>query len=166
MDIQSIKCVINSISRFIHLVSCQTTKMPAQQSYRIMASSLKLLKRVLDDVVDYNILPDVVLCKEYEELDIAVNEAREFMERWSPKMSKIGSVSTFWIDPKKGSDSEYKRRNIERKKEKERGREREKHERDKHFSVVYTCMLVLLSSRSLVFILYCKRLNNFSGNCD
>ncbi|KAA8543375.1 hypothetical protein F0562_021130 [Nyssa sinensis] len=93
MDTKSVRCLINSISRFIHLVSCQTLKtMPTQKSYRNMASLLKHLKSMLDDLVDYKITSDEVLCKECEELDIAVNEAREFMERWSPRASKICSV--------------------------------------------------------------------------
>ncbi|KAH7864029.1 hypothetical protein Vadar_024829 [Vaccinium darrowii] len=93
MDTKSVRCVVNSISRFVHLVSCQTTNtMPAQKSFRKIASLLKLLKPVLDDIVDYKIPSDEALYKECEELDLAVNEAREFMEGWSSKMSKICSV--------------------------------------------------------------------------
>uniref|UniRef100_A0A5B7B465 RING-type E3 ubiquitin transferase n=1 Tax=Davidia involucrata TaxID=16924 RepID=A0A5B7B465_DAVIN len=93
MDTESVRCLINSISRFIHLISCQTLKtMPTEKSYKNMASFLKHLKPVLDDVVDYKIPSDEDLCKECQELDIAVKEAREFMESWSPKMSKIYSV--------------------------------------------------------------------------
>lgn len=62
-----------------------------------MIGVLKHLKPVLDDVVDYKIYLDEKLRKECEELDIAVNEAREFMEKWSPKMSKIFSVSNFFM---------------------------------------------------------------------
>lgn len=88
-----VKCLTNSISRFIHLVSCQNVKpLPMQKDYRTVAGVLKLLKPVLDEVIDYEILSDEILCKECEELDIAVNMAREFLEDWSPKMSKICSV--------------------------------------------------------------------------
>lgn len=98
MDTKSVRCVVNSISRFVHLVSCQMTNtMPAQKSFRKIASLLKLLKPVLDDIVDYKIPSDEALYKECEELDLAVNEAREFMEGWSSKMSKICSVSTISI---------------------------------------------------------------------
>ncbi|MBA0704978.1 hypothetical protein Golax_017199, partial [Gossypium laxum] len=54
-----------------------------------MVVVLKLLKPLLDDVVDCEISSDEILCKECEELDMLVNEAREFMENWCPKMSKI-----------------------------------------------------------------------------
>lgn len=94
MDATSERCLINSISRFIHLVSCQTIKLkPIQKDYKTMAGALKLLKPLLDEVVDYKIPLDEVLNKECEELDMVVNEAQEFMENWSPKMSKIFSVS-------------------------------------------------------------------------
>ncbi|CBI37127.3 unnamed protein product, partial [Vitis vinifera] len=57
-----------------------------------MVGLLKLLKPVLDDVVNCKIPSDEILFKECEELDMAVNEAREFVENWCPKMSKIFSV--------------------------------------------------------------------------
>ncbi|KAF2286825.1 hypothetical protein GH714_030552 [Hevea brasiliensis] len=86
----TVRCLINSISRFILLVSCQTqTPMPIQKDYRSMAMVLKHLKTVLDEIVDYEVSSDEILYKECEELDLAVNEAREFMENCYPKMSKI-----------------------------------------------------------------------------
>ncbi|KAF3965250.1 hypothetical protein CMV_010542 [Castanea mollissima] len=98
MDTSSVKCLINSISRFILLVSCQTMKaMPIQKDYRDLVGALKLLKAVLDEVVDYKIPSDEILCKECEELDTAINETREFVENWSPKMSKLCSVQ--WSEP-------------------------------------------------------------------
>ncbi|PPR99424.1 hypothetical protein GOBAR_AA21242 [Gossypium barbadense] len=90
MDTTSVRCLINSIARFAHLVSCQTRKVvPIEKDYRNMVVVLKLLKPLLDDVVDCEIPSDEILCKECEELDMLVNEAREFMENWCPKMSKI-----------------------------------------------------------------------------
>lgn len=95
-DITSAKCLINSISRFIHLVSCRTVKpMPLQKNCNNMVGVLKCLKPVLDDVVDCQIPLDENLYKECEELDMQVNEAREFIEKWGPKMSKIHSVSSY-----------------------------------------------------------------------
>ncbi|XP_004495091.1 U-box domain-containing protein 3-like [Cicer arietinum] len=92
-DTASVKCLINSISRFILLVSCQTVKpMPFQKICNNMVEVLKRLKPVLDDVMDYNISSHENLCKVCEELDIRVNEARDFIENWGPKKSKIHSV--------------------------------------------------------------------------
>lgn len=97
MDTNSIRCLINSISRLVHLVSCLALKtMPTKKDYRNIASSLKLLKLILDNIVDSEVSSDENLCKECEKLDVAVNEAREFIEKWSSKMSKICSVSTFF----------------------------------------------------------------------
>ncbi|XWS76246.1 hypothetical protein CRYUN_Cryun01aG0158900 [Craigia yunnanensis] len=93
MDTTSMRCLVNSISRFIHLASCQTIKVvPIEKDCRNMVGVLKLLKPLLDDVVDCEIPPDEILYKECEELDMLVNEAREFMENWCPKMSKIHRV--------------------------------------------------------------------------
>lgn len=63
--------------------------MPAKEDYQNLVSMLKHLKPVLDDVTDLKATLDEALFKECEELDIAVNEAREFLEKWSPRMSKI-----------------------------------------------------------------------------
>ncbi|CAN1245049.1 U-box domain-containing protein 3 [Linum grandiflorum] len=93
MDGRSISCLVNSISRFILLVSCQTRiHATIQKDYRNMVMLLKYLKPVLDDVVDYELTSAEILYQECEELDAAVNEAREFIETWSPKLSKIRSV--------------------------------------------------------------------------
>ncbi|CAK8571762.1 unnamed protein product [Lathyrus sativus] len=89
----SVKCLINSISRFVLLVSCQTVKpIPVQKICNNMVGVLKRLKPVLDDIMDYNIPLHENLCIVCEELDIRVNEARDFIEKWGPKMSKIHSV--------------------------------------------------------------------------
>ncbi|WOG94925.1 hypothetical protein DCAR_0314222 [Daucus carota subsp. sativus] len=93
MDTKSVSCLINTISRFLHLLSSFEMKnMPAQNGYRNIASSLKILKLILDNVVESKVSSDEILCKECEILDVAVNEAREFIENWSPQMSKFCSV--------------------------------------------------------------------------
>lgn len=96
MDVTPLRCLSNSISRFIHLVTCRVSNvMPLEKDFRNLVSLLKLVKPVLDDVTDLKASPDEALCRECEELDIAVNEAREFLEKWSPRMSKILCVSNF-----------------------------------------------------------------------
>ncbi|XP_042517760.1 U-box domain-containing protein 3-like isoform X2 [Macadamia integrifolia] len=82
-----------SISRFIHLVACQTLKfVPVQKDYQYMVGLLKVLKPMLNEIVGSKIPASGMLIKECEELDLAVNKAREFLEKWDPKMSKINSV--------------------------------------------------------------------------
>lgn len=87
------RCLTNSIARFIHLMSCQTPKsMPAHKEFESMATMLKHMKPILDEI-DYDMIPsDENLQKVCEGLDISVNAAREFVEQWSPKMSRILTV--------------------------------------------------------------------------
>lgn len=88
-----IRCLSNSFSRFIHLVTFGVPKnLPCQQEYKDVAGSLKLFKRILDSIDDTHILSDEILHKEFEELDLAVNEAREFIENWGFHSSKICGV--------------------------------------------------------------------------
>ncbi|XP_010326171.1 U-box domain-containing protein 3 [Solanum lycopersicum] len=90
MELTSVRCLINSISRFIHLVTCLTSKsMPGQKNYKNIATLLKLLKPVLDDVAQQKAPSDETICRQCEELDVAINEARESLEEWSLKKSKI-----------------------------------------------------------------------------
>ncbi|KAK7284123.1 hypothetical protein RJT34_18862 [Clitoria ternatea] len=92
-DTTSLKCLINSISRLIHFISCQTVKpLPLQKNCNNIVGVLKHLKPFLDDVVNCKIPLDEYLYRECEELDMQVNEAREFIVKWGPKMSKIHSV--------------------------------------------------------------------------
>lgn len=83
--------LINSISRLIHLVACQTMKSSKVKDIINVIHVLKLLKPVLDESLDCEINSDVLI-KASEELDIAVNEVREFMEKQPQKMSKIRDV--------------------------------------------------------------------------
>ncbi|XP_043690446.1 U-box domain-containing protein 3-like [Telopea speciosissima] len=93
MDTRSVPCLVNSISRFIHLVACQTLKsVPIQKDYQYMVDLLKVLKPMLNEIVDSKLPTNGILFRECEELDLAVNQARDFMEKWDPKMSKIHSV--------------------------------------------------------------------------
>ncbi|KAJ4954746.1 hypothetical protein NE237_011529 [Protea cynaroides] len=93
MDTRSVSCLVNSICRFLHLVGFQTVKsVPVQKHYQFMVSILKVLKPMLDEIIDSKIATNEFLLKECGELDLAVNEAREFLEKWNPKMSKIYSV--------------------------------------------------------------------------
>ncbi|KAI4331529.1 hypothetical protein MLD38_029714 [Melastoma candidum] len=90
----TVGCLVNSISRFIHLVLCQRVKPHhLQNGYKKITEVLKLLKSVLDAVVESRMPPDDTLQKEWEELDVIVNEARELLGRWSLGMSKICGVS-------------------------------------------------------------------------
>ncbi|KAH0848418.1 hypothetical protein HID58_091627, partial [Brassica napus] len=65
---------------------------PIQTCIGNVVHLLKLLKPFLDDVVDCKVPPDDCLNSACEDLDSVVNQAREFLEDWSPKMSKLFGV--------------------------------------------------------------------------
>ncbi|XP_072969770.1 U-box domain-containing protein 3 isoform X1 [Typha angustifolia] len=92
MDRKLIGGLINSISRLIHLVACQTNKATVLKNFRNIVGILKLFKPILDEAFGSPIPSDRQLVKAFEELDTAVNEAREFMEKWPQRMSKMYSV--------------------------------------------------------------------------
>lgn len=92
MDKNVVGGLINSISRLIHLVACQTLKSSDLNGFTYIVRVLKLLKPALSEILDTKIPSDEQLTRELEELDIAVNKCREFMEKRSHKMSKIYSV--------------------------------------------------------------------------
>lgn len=93
MDPVPVRCLLNSISRYLHLVACQTIRFnPIQTCIGNMVLLLKLLKPLLDEVVDCKIPSDDCLYKGCEDLDSVVNQAREFLEDWSPKLSKLFGV--------------------------------------------------------------------------
>ncbi|XP_010516017.1 PREDICTED: U-box domain-containing protein 3-like [Camelina sativa] len=93
MDPVPVRCLLNSISRYLHLVACQTIRFnPIQTCIGNMVLLLKLLKPLLDGVVDCKIPSDGCLNKGCEDLDSVVNQARELLEDWSPKLSKLFGV--------------------------------------------------------------------------
>ncbi|CAF2047542.1 U-box domain-containing protein 3 [Brassica napus] len=94
MDPVPVRCLLNSISRYLHLVACQTIRYsPIQTRIGNVVHLLKLLKPFLVEVVDCKTPPDDdCLNSGCEDLDSVVNQAREFLEDWSPKLSKLFGV--------------------------------------------------------------------------
>ena len=95
MDREIISGLINSVSRYIHLAACQNMKSAAVKGFGNMVGILRLLKVVLDEALDSEMLVDEQLIEAAEKLDVVVNEAREIMERRPQRMSRICSVSFF-----------------------------------------------------------------------
>lgn len=86
--------LVNSVARFIHLVSCQTMRnAPVVKYLRNAAAAMKLLKPVLDGVIDSHVGFSAELASSFEELDALVNEAREIAEKHTHRISKICNVS-------------------------------------------------------------------------
>lgn len=89
MDKNIIGGLINSISRLIHLAACQSEKTSDPKGIGYIVRVLKLLKPVLDEVLNAEISSNEQLNREFEGLDIAVNNSRDFLEKRSYKTSKI-----------------------------------------------------------------------------
>lgn len=94
MDSNSVHCLVNSVSRFILLVTSQSQQpLPTPNDLKNITNLLKLLKQILDEVSSVEAHLDEDLNQICEELDVVINEARDFVEDWSSKKSKICSVS-------------------------------------------------------------------------
>lgn len=90
MEISLLKALLNCISQFNHLASSNNTKAESvQKYYQKIDEILKLLKPILDVLVDSQTISNEQLNKVCEELDAFVNEARESVECWYPTMSKF-----------------------------------------------------------------------------
>lgn len=92
MDRRSIGALINSISRLLHLVSCQTSKTAAINEFKCIVGMLKPLKCIIDEAFGSPFPWDERLVTAIEELDMAVNEARDFLEKGPHRFGKIYSV--------------------------------------------------------------------------
>ena len=93
--------LVNSLTRFIHLVACQTARNAPIVKYLSKAvTALKLLKPVLDGVMDsslYMVGFSEEITGLFEELDALVAEAREIVEKYAHRMSRTCNVSPLLI---------------------------------------------------------------------
>lgn len=90
MELSFLKALINSISQFSRLSSCSNIKLkPIQTYYQKIDEALKLLRPILDEIVDSEIASNEKLNKLFEDMDLVVTEARELMENWHQMASKV-----------------------------------------------------------------------------
>ncbi|XP_004287978.1 PREDICTED: U-box domain-containing protein 4 isoform X1 [Fragaria vesca subsp. vesca] len=93
MEISMLKALLNSISSFFHFSSHENINVdPVQKYYQKAEEILKLLKTVLDAIVDSEIASYEVLNKPFEELGHYLEELREQFEDWQPLSSKVNLV--------------------------------------------------------------------------
>lgn len=99
MEISLLKALLNNISSFFHLSSCDNINSePVLKYYQKAEEILKLLKPILDVIVDSEIASDEVLIKAFEELSHSVEELRELFENWQSLSSKVYFVSSNYSD--------------------------------------------------------------------
>ncbi|KAI3453856.1 hypothetical protein Pfo_010519 [Paulownia fortunei] len=93
MEISLLKSLLKSITSLFELSSCEGILCePAQKYHQNIEEILKLLKPILDAIVDSEIASDEMLQKEFAGLRHSVDELREIFENWQPLMSKFHFV--------------------------------------------------------------------------
>lgn len=93
------KALLKNISSFFHLSSHENIDLdPVRKYYQEAEEILKLLKTVLDAIVDSEIASYEVLKKPFEELLHYLDELREQFEDWQPLLSKVNLVSYYTIE--------------------------------------------------------------------
>ena len=94
MEISLLKMLVNRISSFLHLsYSGDINSEPVSKYYQKAEEILKLLKPIIDAIVNSELASDEVLNKKFEELGHAVDELREHIESWHLLSSKVYFVS-------------------------------------------------------------------------
>uniref|UniRef100_A0A5B7AXU0 RING-type E3 ubiquitin transferase n=1 Tax=Davidia involucrata TaxID=16924 RepID=A0A5B7AXU0_DAVIN len=90
MEISLLKVLLNNISCFFHLSSHDNINCaPVQKYYQKIEEILKLLKPVLDAIIDAEIASEEPLHKAFAGFSQSVDELRELFENWHPLMSKV-----------------------------------------------------------------------------
>ncbi|GKU98882.1 hypothetical protein SLEP1_g11817 [Rubroshorea leprosula] len=90
MEISLLKALLGNISLLLSYSSLDNTNSDLVQKYcQRTEEILKLLKPILDAIVDSEIATNEALSKAFEELGQPVNELRELFENWQPLSSKV-----------------------------------------------------------------------------
>ena len=90
MEISLLKVLLNDISCFFQLLHSDSIKFePVLRYYLKIEGILKLLKSVLDAIVDAEIASNEPLQKAFAGMDQSVDEIRELFESCQPLMSKL-----------------------------------------------------------------------------
>lgn len=90
MEIKLLKVLVNSLSSFFHLSARENINLqPVQKYYQKIEEILKLVKPVLDAIIDAEVASDEKLQKAFTGLGHAVEDLRELFENWQPMTSKI-----------------------------------------------------------------------------
>ncbi|KAA0045785.1 U-box domain-containing protein 4 [Cucumis melo var. makuwa] len=90
MGVSLLKVLLRHISSFLQLSSSDYINLqPTLKYYHKIEGALKLLRPILDAVVDSDIASDEELTQAFEELDHSVDELRVLFENWQPLSSKV-----------------------------------------------------------------------------
>ncbi|XP_061364891.1 U-box domain-containing protein 4-like isoform X2 [Gastrolobium bilobum] len=90
MEISLLKMLANGISSFLHLsYSGNMNSEPVSKYYQKAEEILKLLKPIIDVIVNSELTTDEMLNKIFKELGHAVDELKEHVENWHLLSSKV-----------------------------------------------------------------------------
>lgn len=90
MEISLLRSLLNSITCFFQLASCESIKSEPVQKYHLKIEEiLKFLKPILDAIIDVEIVSDEMLQRAFTGILQSVDELREICENWQPLMSKV-----------------------------------------------------------------------------
>ncbi|CAA3013058.1 U-box domain-containing 4-like [Olea europaea subsp. europaea] len=90
MEISLLESLLNSFSRFFQLSSCENIECePVQRYHQKVEEILKLLKEILDLIIDAEIASNEMLQKPFAGLSGSVGDLKVIIEIWQPLMSKI-----------------------------------------------------------------------------
>lgn len=90
MELSLLKVLLSNISSFLRLSSLDNINVdPVQKYYQRVEEILKLLKPILDAIVDSEIASSEVFNKVFQELAQSIDELREIFESWQTLSSKV-----------------------------------------------------------------------------
>ncbi|KAL3844444.1 hypothetical protein ACJIZ3_001847 [Penstemon smallii] len=90
MEISLLKSLLNSITSLFQLSSCEIIECElVQKYYQRVEDLLKLLKPILDAIIDAETASDEMLQKTFAGLGQSVEDLKEIFENWQPLMSNI-----------------------------------------------------------------------------
>ncbi|KAJ6919667.1 hypothetical protein NC651_013574 [Populus alba x Populus x berolinensis] len=93
MEISLLEVLLKNISAFLHISKDdKISSDPVQKYYQKAEEILKLLKPILETIVNSEVASDEVLNKDFQELGQSVDELREIFENWQPLSSKVHFV--------------------------------------------------------------------------
>ncbi|XP_021758116.1 U-box domain-containing protein 4-like isoform X1 [Chenopodium quinoa] len=93
MEVSIWRALLQNISSFLSLSSRDGfDSEPVRKCYQKMEEILKLLKPIIDAIVDTEVASDEVLNKALQELGLSIDESQDLFESWHPLASRVDLV--------------------------------------------------------------------------
>ncbi|XP_074280490.1 U-box domain-containing protein 4 [Silene latifolia] len=90
MEVSLWRALLHNISSFLRLSSSDNFNLePLRKNTQKMEEILKLLKSILDAVIDTKVASDELLSKPLEQIGLSIDESRDVMESWDSLSSRV-----------------------------------------------------------------------------